>query len=173
MPYLSKISEYAMSEKTVTVELKNTWFAPTTVWKKSRLQQMSGRRFKKGIYTWPETVLKHLPKSAIVIEDEAPVEDPLELEGFGGFVGDDENEAFTADLGRAAVAAEQAIEEEALKNDKITAKNPDQILKERRDNLAKANAANVARRNAVKAEEEAGKAEAKAASEGSEDEVEF
>lgn len=160
-----------MSE-TVTVELKNTWFAPTTVWKKSRLQQMSGRRFKKGIYTWPNSVIPYLPKSAKIITEEAPVEDPLDGEGFGGFVGDEEqNEAFQADLGRAAVSAEQAIEAEADKADQLTARNPDEILKERRENLAKANAANVAKRAAVKAEEAAGLAEAAAASEG--DKVEF
>ncbi len=163
-----------MKPETVTVELKNTWFAPTTVWKKSRLQQMSGRRFKKGIYTWPVSVVKWLPSSAEIITEEQPVEDPFDGEGFGGFVGSDENnEAFQADLGRAAVSAEQAIEAQADKNDKITAKNPDELLEERRANLAKANAANVAKRAAVKADQEAAEAEAKAASEGSDNEVEF
>jgi hypothetical protein len=153
--------------KTVVVELKNTWFAPTSEWKKSPLQQMSGRRFKKGIYTWPEAVVPHLPASAKVGVQEEEVENPFDGQGFGGFVGDDLDEMYNEDLARAAVSAEQAIEDQAARADKLTAKSPEQILEERKANLAKANAASAVKRAAAKAEKEGAAAKAEpAASEG-------
>jgi hypothetical protein len=137
--------------KTVTVELTATWFAPTTAWKKSPLQSMSGRRFKKGIYVWPETVLPHLPQSAKIVQAEEEVEDPFDGQGFGGFVGEDMDERYQVDDARAAVSEEQRIEAAADKNDKVTKKSPDEILEERRANLAKANAARAAKQAAAEA----------------------
>lgn len=139
-----------MTQETVTVELKHTWFAPTTSWKKSRLQEMSGRRFKKGIYTWPVSVIPHLPKSAVILKG-LPEEqqDPFDGQGFGGFVDDDER--YQVDHERAAASEEQRIEAEADKANRLTKKTPDEILAERRANLAKAREASLAAK-AAKAE---------------------
>ena len=142
--------------KTVVVELKHTWFAPTTQWKKSPLQQMSGRRFKPGIYTWPETVLPYLPSSAKIGAQEEEVENPFDG-GEGGFVGDDLEIEYDEGLARAAASEEQKIEVEADKADKVTAKSKEEILEERRANLAKANKAGAKKRAETKAKKEAAK----------------
>lgn len=151
--------------KTVTVELKATWFAPTTQWKKSPLQQMSGRRFKKGIYTWPETVTPYLPKSAIVYDGKMPEEeeDPLDAETFGGFVGD-EDEMYQADTDRAAADEQMSVEAQAAANDRLTQKTPEQLLEERKANLEKANLKRRERQEEINAQQKA-KAEAAAAGE--------
>lgn len=51
------------------VILKNMWFAPTEVWKKDKIQSMSGKRYREGEYTdMPDYLYDYLPKSATVIK---------------------------------------------------------------------------------------------------------
>ncbi len=153
--------------KTVTVELKNSWFAPTTAWAKSPLQVMSGRRFKKGIYTWPESVLPYLPTSAKVLDkDLEEIENPFDGEGFGGFRADRDPLSDVEDMSAAEAKAFEQIERKAAEADKINKKSQEEILAERRANLKKANEARE-RKAAEKAKAEKEKA-AKAV-----DEIEF
>ena len=50
------------------VVLIKHWFAPSEVWKKDKIQQMSGKRYRTGEYKdMPDYLFKHLPPSAKVI----------------------------------------------------------------------------------------------------------
>lgn len=50
------------------VKLVNHWFAPSEVWKKDKIQQMSGKRYRAGEHKdMPDYLFPVLPKSAKVI----------------------------------------------------------------------------------------------------------
>jgi len=62
------------------VELKSTWFAPSEVVQKDKIQSISGRRYKKGVHEIPDELKNLLPKSAKVLrskpkEEEKPSDD--------------------------------------------------------------------------------------------------
>jgi len=51
------------------VKLKNTWFAPTDVVQKDKIQSVSGRRYKPGVHEVPDNLKPYLPPSAEIVKD--------------------------------------------------------------------------------------------------------
>ena len=131
---------------TVTVRLVNMWFAPTSVWEKNKLQQLSGRRFKPGIYTWPKAVLAFLPSSAIVDEQETPAENPFSddavPDGYGGMVDGSTEKPLQAD--------DYLREGAELASEMVT--KAEETLAKRRASAQKARDAKNAKAEAKKAE---------------------
>ena len=130
---------------TITVRLKNMWFAPTAVWEKNRLQSISGRRFKPGTYTWPKAILPFLPSSAIVNEPEAIVENPFgETEVPDGYGGMQDTQLETPQV------AEDYLRAGAEQASEIVSKAEANLAK-RRESAAKARAAKQAKKDAAEA----------------------
>lgn len=56
------------------VKFSQTWFSPTEVVKKDKIQSISGKRFRRGVQEVPSSLLKFLPSSAKIIKGEVEVE---------------------------------------------------------------------------------------------------
>ena len=116
------------------VTLSAPWFAPSETIFPDKLREFSGRFYDKGVHYFPNTMLKLLPKSALV--EDGPVEDqsiPAHAEW-----------RLSADQARAAAESLGAIHAEA-----------DEKLKNKRAAIAKAREAKLAKkmeRDAAEAE---------------------
>jgi len=137
---------------TIRVQLKNTWFAPTNLSKINRIFSTSGRRYKPGIYTWPASVEKYLPKSAKVLGEEKPFVDQWgDEEEFDGFVEGGMTGLEDWDEDRAAAEAEGKIREAAEASQR---KTPEEISAARSAHMRSLNERQAAIRQAKKDEAE-------------------
>lgn len=62
------------------VLLKHMWFGPSEVANEGKLNQVTGRRFRPGVHFFPPEVKPLLPKTAVVLEDDTPVPEPVKAE---------------------------------------------------------------------------------------------
>jgi len=107
------------------VELKGNWFAPTEVVVRDKIQQISGRHYKRGVHEIMDELKTHLPSSAKIVSikpDEEVVEMVDDITSF--------------DTERAAGDAFVEMAEEAEKT----------LKEKRQENMARARAAKAAKK---------------------------
>ena len=51
------------------VKFVATWFAPSDVVQRDKIQKISGRRFRAGVHDVPDELKEFLPKSATILKD--------------------------------------------------------------------------------------------------------
>ncbi len=87
------------------VRLKDLWFGPSEVANEGKLNQVTGRRYRPGVHFFPPEMKALLPKSAVILEDDTPVPEPVK--GEPGSTLRDFDEA------RAAADRQDKVEQEA------------------------------------------------------------
>jgi|GEM_PF-6859124 hypothetical protein len=62
------------------VLFKHLWFGPTEPKNSGKINETAGKRYRPGVHYVPAELKSLLPKTAVVIEDDTPVPEPVKAE---------------------------------------------------------------------------------------------